>query len=161
MQELVKKIEADAAARLPLPPGRQATEELTRYKGFLKLETHRLKMAHRAGAGGLQICHARAAVLDEMLRHLWNAAKATLSEQAQREFPALALVAIGGYGRAELNPHSDIDFMFLHDRQVAVRKPLPHLSKLGSNHRRLHQGGQYRHAVQNIADRVASCGGRR
>jgi [protein-PII] uridylyltransferase len=130
MQELVKKIEADAAARLPLPPGRQATEELTRYKGFLKLETHRLKMAHRAGAGGLQICHARAAVLDEMLRHLWNAAKATLSEQAQREFPALALVAIGGYGRAELNPHSDIDFMFLHDRQVAVRKPLPHLSKL-------------------------------
>lgn len=130
MQELVKKIKEDAEARLPLPPGRQATEELARYKRFLKLETHRLKMAHRAGAGGLSICHARAAVLDELLRHLWNAARASLSDQAQKEFPALALVAIGGYGRAELNPHSDIDFMFLHDRQVAVRKPLPHLSKL-------------------------------
>jgi len=130
MQELVKKIQADAEARLRLPPGRQATQELPRYKGFLKLETHRLKMAHRAGGDGLVICHARAAVLDALLRHLWDAAKAGLSEQAQKEFPALVLVAIGGYGRAELNPHSDIDFMFLHDRQIAARRPLPHLSKI-------------------------------
>ncbi len=130
MQELVKKIEADAAARLPLPPGRQATQELARYKTFLKVETHRLKMGHRAGGGGLVICRARATVLDVLLRYLWDAAKASLSEQAQQEFPALALVAIGGYGRAELNPHSDIDFMFLHDRQVAVHRPLPHLSKI-------------------------------
>ena len=130
MQELIKKIEADAAGRLPLPPGRQATQELARYKTFLKIETHRLKMRHRAGGGGLEICRARAAMLDVMLRYLWDAAKGSLSEQAQKEFPSLALVAVGGYGRAELNPQSDIDFMFLHDRQVAVRRPLPHLSKI-------------------------------
>jgi [protein-PII] uridylyltransferase len=130
MQELIKKIEADAAGRLPLPPGRQATQELARYKTFLKIETHRLKMRHRAGGGGLEICQARAAMLDVMLRYLWDAAKGSLSEQAQKEFPSLALVAVGGYGRAELNPQSDIDFMFLHDRQVAVRRPLPHLSKI-------------------------------
>ena len=130
MQELIKKIEADAAARLPLPPGREATQELERYKAFLKIETHRLKMRHRAGGGGLEICRARAAMLDVMLRYLWNSAKESLSQQAQKEFPSLALVAVGGYGRAELNPQSDIDFMFLHDRQVAVRRPLPHLSKI-------------------------------
>ena len=130
MQELVKKIEANAAARLPLPPGRQATQELARYKTFLKVETHRLKLLHRAGGGGLEVCRGRAAILDVLLRYLWDAARAGLSDQARKEFPALTLVAIGGYGRAELNPHSDIDFMFLHTGQVAGSRPLPHLSRI-------------------------------
>ena len=69
-------------------------------------------------------------MLDALLQHLWESAKSSLSAQAQKEFPPLALVAIGGYGRAELNPHSDIDFMFLHDGQIAANKPLPYLSKL-------------------------------
>jgi [protein-PII] uridylyltransferase len=130
MQELLKKIETSAAARLELPPGRQATQELARYKTFLKLETHRLKMLHRAGAGGVEICRARAAILDALLIHLWDTAKSTLSEQGQKEFPQMALVAIGGYGRGELNPHSDIDFMFLHNRQIAASRPSPFLSRL-------------------------------
>src|SRR2546422_2072116 len=115
MQELLDKIEANAASRLALPAGQAASQELDRYKTFLKVETHRLKILHRAGGGGLEICRGRAAILDVLLRWLWNTAKAGLSEQAQKEFPPLALVAIGGYGRAEINPHSGIDFMFLHD----------------------------------------------
>ena len=131
MQELLNKIAASAAERLKLPPGRSASQELGRYKAFLKVETHRLKLFHRAGGGGVEICHARAAILDAILRSLWDTAKSSLSAQAQEEFPPLALVAIGGYGRAELNPHSDIDFMFLHSRQVAAgSRPLPHLSRI-------------------------------
>ncbi len=130
MQELVKKIAADAAARLPLPPGCLATQELGRYKAFLKLETHRLKMHHRAGGGGLETCGARAAILDVLLQYLWEAARSNLSEEMRKDFPPVALVAIGGYGRAELNPHSDVDIMFLHNRPVVASRSVPHLAPI-------------------------------
>ena len=130
VQDLLKKIEADARERLPLPPKADTAEKLARYKGFLKVETHRLKLLHRSGSSGREICRGRAAMLDALLQHLWETAKGSLSAQAQKEFPPLALVAIGGYGRGELNPHSDVDFMFLHDGQIAAGKPLPYLSRL-------------------------------
>src|SRR2546421_5564869 len=95
MQGLLKKIEDSAAERLTLPPGRQAAQELARFKTFLKVESHRLKILHRAGGGGIEICQARATILDLLLRYLWATVKAALSEQAQKEFPELALVAIG------------------------------------------------------------------
>ncbi len=157
MQEWLAKIEESAAARLALPPGRQATEELPRYKAFLKVETHRLRLRHRAGGGGLEVCHARAAILDALLRSLWDAARSSLSEQARKEFPPLALVAIGGYGRAELNPHSDIDFMFLHSRQVAAgARPLPHLSRIidGTLYPLWDIGLKIGHSVRSIDDCV-------
>ena len=130
MQDLLKKIEATAQARLSFSPDVAAPEKLARYKNFLKIETHRLKLLHRAGADGREICQARAAILDVLLRHLWESANEKVTAEAGKEFPPLALVAIGGFGRAELNPHSDIDFMFLHDGQVAAGKPRPYLAKL-------------------------------
>ena len=156
MQDLIRKIELNAKERLPAPAGSDAAERLARYKGFLKVETHRLKIEHRGGAGGREICRARATILDELLRHLWASACASLSPQAQKEFPAIALVAIGGYGRAELNPHSDIDFMFLHSGQVAVGRPLPHLSKLidGVLYPLWDTGLKVGHAVRSIDDCV-------
>ena len=156
MEDLFKKIEADAKERLPLPPTGDAAEKLARYKAFLKVETHRLKIEHRAGADGREICRARATILDALLRHLWEVSKTSLSPQAQKEFPPLALVAIGGYGRAELNPHSDIDFMFLHDGQIAANKPLPYLSKLidGVLYPLWDVGLKVGHAVRSIDDCV-------
>ncbi|MBW8865619.1 MAG: hypothetical protein JF609_12005 [Verrucomicrobia bacterium] len=130
MQDLQKKIEAAAGARLSFSPNATPAEKLARYKNFLKVEAHRLKLLHRAGASGIQVCQGRATILDVLLRHFWNTAVNTLSPQAQEEFPPIALVAIGGFGRAELNPHSDIDFMFLHEGQVVAGKPLAHLARL-------------------------------
>ena len=157
MQSLIEKIESNAAARLPLPPGRAPAQELARYKAFLKVETHRLKLLHRSGGGGREVCNGRAAILDVLLRYLWEAARSSLSPQAQKEFPPLALVAIGGYGRGELNPHSDIDFMFLHDGQVvAGNRPLPHLSKVidGILYPLWDIGLKVGHSVRSIEDCV-------
>jgi [protein-PII] uridylyltransferase len=87
-------------------------------------------MGHRAGSSGLTICRARAAMLD-VLCVTCGRRRNRVSEQSQKEFPSMALVAIGGYGRAELNPHSDIDVLvfFTIDR-LQARRPLPHLSKI-------------------------------
>jgi [protein-PII] uridylyltransferase len=129
MPTLFEKIEASAAARLALPKNRKPAEELLRYKNFLKVETHRLKILHRGGASGAEVCHARAAILDVLLRYILQSAAA--SDDQVKAVPPFALVAIGGYGRAELNPYSDIDVMFLHDGQLMARgKPIPSLSVL-------------------------------
>jgi [protein-PII] uridylyltransferase len=130
VQDLIRKIEGAAEARLSFSTDLDTAERLSRYKGFLKVETHRLKLWHRGGASGHEVCRARAAMVDALLQHLWGLARSSLSLQAQKEFPPLTLAAIGGYGRAELNPYSDVDFMFLHDGQVAAGKPLPYLSRL-------------------------------
>ncbi len=158
MPTLLEKMEANAAMRLALPPGRKPAEELARYKNFLKVETHRLKILHRAGGSGSEICQARAALMDIVLRSLWDAALNSLSPQARKEFPPLALVAIGGYGRAELNLHSDIDFMFLHDgRLVSANRPLPQLSRLidGILYPLWDLGLKVGHSVRSIEDCVA------
>ncbi len=132
MLTLLQKIEADAARRLPLPPGGKPSQELSRYKNFLKVETHRLKMLHRAGAGGREICHARAAVLDVLQRYVLEAVRHNLSPDSKSSPLRLALVAIGGYGRGELSPFSDIDIMLLHDGDsVMVAFGLPPSRRIG------------------------------
>ncbi|MEO5803490.1 MAG: [protein-PII] uridylyltransferase [Verrucomicrobiota bacterium] len=121
MPTLLEKIETNAAGRLVLPEGRKPAEELPRYKNFLKIETHRLKILHRAGASGREVCQARSAILDVSLRYILEAVENSLPQSPPAKTPTFALVALGGYGRAELNPHSDIDIMFLHDGDLVSR----------------------------------------
>src|SRR5688572_28169703 len=157
MQSLLQKMETNAAGRLSLPPGVAPAAELTRFRNFLKVESHRLKILHRAGGSGRVVCHARAAMIDLLISHLWTAAKNTLSEQAQKEFAPLVLVALGGYGRGELNPHSDIDIMFLHAGQVvAISTALPSLKKVmdGLLYPLWDLGFKVGHSVRTISESV-------
>jgi [protein-PII] uridylyltransferase len=117
-------IEAEAAKQLTLPAGRQPTQELARYREFLKETANRLRSWHDSGAGGRQLCQARAAVLDTLLRHLLHAVleicRCHRARGRERDYRVSALVATGGYGRGELNPHSDIDILFLHNVENAT-----------------------------------------
>ncbi len=157
MPTLQEKIEADAAQRLPLPPNRQPTQELGRYRDFLKLENHRLFMLHRSGAGGREVCRARAAVIDVLLRHMLEAVQKNLETPSPARRPRLALIALGGYGRGELNPHSDIDVMFLHESGLVTRgKPNPYLGALtdGLLYTLWDIGLKIGHSVRSIEDCV-------
>lgn len=115
MFDLNATIRADAAARLRLPPGVHPAREKAIYQRFLRFETHRLKLHHRKGAGGLVVCRARAEVLDALLQSLFLALQQATPAARLAEAPPHAVVAIGGYGRGELNPCSDLDIMFLYE----------------------------------------------
>jgi [protein-PII] uridylyltransferase len=117
MAGLADKIESDASAKLVLLEDRQPGDELARFKAFLKLENSRLQMLHKSGASGREVCQARATLLDVLLRHILEPIQAKL-QQDKTPLPNFALVAIGGYGRGELNPFSDIDIMFLHETEL-------------------------------------------
>jgi len=89
-----------------------SAELIALYKKFLKIEEHRLRLKHNAGGGGREICRQRAGLIDLILEHLFDGACKMYSQPKVKS--GLALVAIGGYGRGELNPLSDVDIMFLH-----------------------------------------------
>src|SRR5947207_7544319 len=101
-------------------------ERLAACKEFLRIETARLRERHQAGTSGLTICHERAMIIDELLRHLFDYALTSYT-QTRGPLPApVALVALGGYGRGELSPWSDVDVMFLFPTKTkpAEAKPL-------------------------------------
>jgi [protein-PII] uridylyltransferase len=152
---LLQRIEANAEARLTLPPGRKPTEELARYRNFLKVESHRLRILHRGGGSGREVCQARAGILDLLLRYILQATRNASPELAEKNLPPIALVAIGGYGRGELNPFSDIDFMFLHNGEmVSGGKPKPEMRAIvdGLLYPLWDIGLKVGHATRSIAD---------
>ncbi len=73
--------------------------------GALAGERERLREEHLVGMRGLEVSRLLADAMDVALRALWD----------RIGDPEVALVALGGYGRAELSPKSDLDLMVLHD----------------------------------------------
>ncbi|NQX01116.1 [protein-PII] uridylyltransferase [bacterium] len=96
------------------------SEQIDLYKKFLKAEEHRVQLLHQAGAGGLEIADARAALIDVVLRTIHEA---SINANKGQALP-IALVATGGYGRGTLNPRSDIDLLFLLPR-ASTKLPPP------------------------------------
>ena len=96
-----EKVRQHAEQRLVLKPGAKRAEILSLYKKFLKVEEHRLRMAHRAGAGGRETAQGRAHVMDVVLRHIFEAATENVRQTDATPVPLL-LCAIGGFGRGAL-----------------------------------------------------------
>lgn len=126
MSRWTDKVAASAKARLEIPAGRCPCEYPDVFKRFLKVETQRIRILHRGGAGGREVCRARAGMMDVMLARIFSGYLGVFGSKPKKgtETEALALVALGGYGRAELSPHSDIDMMLLHDRRPGDASPL-------------------------------------
>jgi [protein-PII] uridylyltransferase len=81
-----------------------------RYKRELAEGHAKLREAYEAHPDAVRLLRGRSQLVDGVLKALWQAARLPLG---------LALVAVGGYGRRELYPASDVDLLFLVPANVA------------------------------------------
>jgi [protein-PII] uridylyltransferase len=80
------------------------TSLLTRYKSRLQAGQAAARQYYLASGDATGLLRQRCQLIDEILRDLW----------AELQLPdALALVAVGGYGRGLLWPSSDVDLLLL------------------------------------------------
>lgn len=100
--------------------------------------------SHARGATGVAVVTALTDLADEILLDLFAAAYGDALDQN-----GVALVALGGYGRRELAPYSDIDLMFLyapqHERKAQA-------SSTAILHTLWDLGFQVGHSLRTIAD---------
>jgi len=76
-----------------------------RYKLALEFGRDAIHQAFIKGASAAKLLSLRTSVVDHLLKVLWR--------QKGDALDGLALLAVGGYGRGELHPHSDIDIAIL------------------------------------------------
>lgn len=92
---------------LPALAMADAASQQTRWKQRLETGRALLRAAFEAKAAPAELLHKHCVLVDELLRDIWRA----------HDLPAgLALVAVGGYGRGQLFPYSDIDLLILLDQ---------------------------------------------
>ena len=75
-------------------------------RATLEAANNDLKKRFLEGESVVILVHERARIVDQVLRELWHEHAGDLSDD-------VGLVAVGGYGRGELHPSSDVDIMLL------------------------------------------------
>ncbi|MCZ6466207.1 MAG: [protein-PII] uridylyltransferase, partial [Alphaproteobacteria bacterium] len=95
-------------------PGGVRADVLELLKSALAAGRDEIRQRFEAGGSGAETVLAQAFLIDQLIRVIYDFA-------AERAYPAanptltdrLSVVAVGGYGRQELAPFSDVDLLFL------------------------------------------------
>ena len=85
---------------------KQQQNILPLFKQALSNATEVLQQRFKAGRAATELVHARSNVVDTILIHAWQ-------QYFSKDATDISLLAVGGYGRGELHPASDIDVQIL------------------------------------------------
>ena len=119
----VRRVEAQAEKGFD-----SSAAELAERRRRLRLEILRqhlssnvdfLRAAHLGGASGQQSVQAYAAFMDGFLATLYRLAVDDARREGFTPSPVV-LVALGGYGRGELHPLSDLDLLLIYDGEMGT-----------------------------------------
>ncbi|MEO8459767.1 MAG: [protein-PII] uridylyltransferase [Dokdonella sp.] len=113
--ELSSKPELPAPRRLAAAIPRSGVDAMARLalRQYLADGDRDLAGAFRSGVAALDLVRARSEQVERALLHTW---RAWLGDA-----PEAALIAVGGFGRRELFPHSDVDLLVLTGAQPEPR----------------------------------------
>ena len=92
-----------------LDRGFERPQFLQGLKALTAAANERIRQEHDAGARGRNVVRHLTALVDDVVRTVFQY---VVSHHSSPMEPC-ALLALGGYGRGEMNPYSDIDLMFL------------------------------------------------
>jgi [protein-PII] uridylyltransferase len=90
-------------------------------KNFLGHYREEIRKLHEEGGTGTEVTHLICDMMDELINKLFRSILYDLDGNGAL-MEHITLVAVGGYGRGELNPCSDIDIMFLHAGTLPAKR---------------------------------------
>jgi [protein-PII] uridylyltransferase len=151
----LRRVEAQAERGLAGSPAERADRRrrlrLELLRQHLASNVDFLRAAHLGGASGQQSVQAYAAFMDGFLETLFRLAAGDARQEGAAAAP-LVLVALGGYGRGELHPLSDLDLMIIYDGEMG-----PYVQRVtqGILYALWDLGLQVGHAVRSLPDCLA------
>lgn len=96
------------APECPAPAAPVPLKEMAAFRGLFGRYNGNIAALHEKGASGIRVCRLLSAVMDCFIRRAFRTCFAGAGE-------SVAILALGGYGRNELSPWSDVDILFLMD----------------------------------------------
>jgi len=119
---MTSRIQKHAARRLSFDLDASKAKRLAACKKFMRLESEMIIMRQRAGDSGVKVARMRSKLIDALLTKLFAHCLNIYRRSHEDSEITVALIALGGYGRTELAPFSDIDLMFLYPTGIKAKK---------------------------------------
>jgi [protein-PII] uridylyltransferase len=111
---MAKPLDELARSQLVFTPETTGADRIASCKAFLRDTMAELRESHNQGASGLAVENGRSAIIDALVSRLFDHAIALYAGKKGAMPAAVSVLALGGYGRGELAPWSDVDVMFLY-----------------------------------------------